>query len=90
MRFSIAVLLSMVAAVSADIYMTSPVATTIFTAGQNSTITWQDDGKTPNLQALGPCKVSIYVGNAIQQVRIQVHISGVGHLIFVVCRLLCN
>jgi hypothetical protein len=76
MRFA-AFFLSLVAAASANIYITSPVAGTVFTAGQNSSITWQDDGNSPSLQAIGPCKVSIYVGNAIQQTSLQLIVGSV-------------
>jgi hypothetical protein len=69
--------LSLVAAASANIYITSPVAGTVFTAGENSTITWQDDGKSPSLESLGPCKVSVYIGNAIQQTSLQLIVDSV-------------
>jgi hypothetical protein len=69
--------LSLVAAASANVYVTSPVAGTVFTAGQNSTITWKDDGMSPPLQSFGPAKVSIYIGNAQQQTSLQLIVSSV-------------
>lgn len=48
--------------------ITSPVASTTFAAGQQETITWQDDGMTPSLTSFGPALIGIYVGNANQQV----------------------
>lgn len=78
MRFSAAAFfLSMVAAASATVYITSPVAGTVFTAGQNSTINWKDDGSSPSLQQFGPSKVSIYVGNSQQQTSLQLIVSNV-------------
>ncbi|KZT28223.1 hypothetical protein NEOLEDRAFT_1129554 [Neolentinus lepideus HHB14362 ss-1] len=55
----------------ATIFTTSPVASTSWPAGQQATISWQDDGISPSLQSFGPSKVSIYVGNAIQQTLLQ-------------------
>ena len=48
--------------------MTAPVASTQWQAGQQQTINWIDDGKTPNLQSFGASTVGLFVGNAIQQV----------------------
>jgi hypothetical protein len=48
--------------------ITSPVASTTWTAGQQATVTWQDDGMTPNLSSFGAALVGIYTGNANQQV----------------------
>jgi len=48
--------------------ITSPVASSTFAAGKQATISWQDDGSAPSLKDFGPAKVSIYVGNAQQQV----------------------
>ena len=48
--------------------MTAPVASTQWQGGAQQTITWIDDGKTPNLQSFVACTVGLFVGNAIQQV----------------------
>ncbi|TRM66898.1 hypothetical protein BD626DRAFT_484134 [Schizophyllum amplum] len=63
--------LSMVSAALANVYTTSPIASTTFTGGQPATISWQDDGESPSLKDFGPAKVSIYVGNAMQQTMLQ-------------------
>jgi len=55
----------------ANVFVTSPVASTTFHGGQVATITWQDDGNAPTLQAFGPAAVSIYAGNAQQQTLLQ-------------------
>ncbi|TBU38982.1 hypothetical protein BD309DRAFT_970729 [Dichomitus squalens] len=68
-------LLVLAAAVSpalATIYVTSPTASSQWTAGQQQTISWQDDGQSPSLANFGPSKVSVYVGNQIQQTPVQV------------------
>ncbi|OBZ66820.1 hypothetical protein A0H81_13319 [Grifola frondosa] len=55
----------------ANLYTTAPVATTSWAANTPQTISWQDDGTSPNLTSLGPCAVSVYVGNQIQQTLVQ-------------------
>jgi len=35
--------------VSANLYVTSPTGSTVWPAGQNATIKWQDDGTTPSV-----------------------------------------
>lgn len=70
--FSKAVIsLALAASALANVFVTSPVATTTFTAGQQATITWQDDGTTPNLTSFGPSLIGIYTGNANQQTLLQ-------------------
>lgn len=48
--------------------VTSPVASTSWAAGTQQTISWQDDGTSPDLKTFGPAKVTLGVGNAITQV----------------------
>lgn len=48
--------------------VTEPTASTTWAAGQPVTITWQDDGNTPNLTAFGPCTIGLYAGSQTQQV----------------------
>ncbi|KAH9474774.1 hypothetical protein JR316_0013239 [Psilocybe cubensis] len=55
----------------AGVFVTSPTQTTTFQAGQQATISWQDDGKAPSLSSFGPSKISIYVGNSLQQTSLQ-------------------
>lgn len=70
--FSKAVIsLALAASALANVFITSPVATTTFTAGQQATVTWQDDGLTPNLSSFGASLVGIYTGNANQQTLLQ-------------------
>ncbi|KAI0080399.1 hypothetical protein K474DRAFT_1672632 [Panus rudis PR-1116 ss-1] len=62
---------------SATVFITSPVASTNWAAGQQQTLSWQDDGASPSLKDFGPAKVSLAVGNAIQQTPVQVIAEGV-------------
>jgi len=56
----------------ATVYVTTPVASTTYTGGQNDAkVDWQDDNKAPSLKAFGPSKVGIFVGNAEQQTLLQ-------------------
>jgi hypothetical protein len=55
----------------ATVFVTEPVASTTYTAGQSAIVQWQDDGNTPTLAAFGPAKISIYAGNAQQQTSLQ-------------------
>ena len=48
--------------------MTNPTASTNIPAGKPFSITWQDDGKAPNLTAFGPATVGLYVGSESVQV----------------------
>lgn len=77
MRMIAAFILSLAAVVSANIFITSPTASSVWPAGQNATIQWQDDGNAPSLVQFGPAKISIYVGNAIQQTSLQLVVPNV-------------
>jgi len=57
--------------VHANVFITEPTSSTSWPAGQVATITWQDDGITPNLTAFGPCTIGLYAGNQIQQTLLQ-------------------
>ncbi|TCD68791.1 hypothetical protein EIP91_009805 [Steccherinum ochraceum] len=59
------------------LFITSPVASTTWAAGQQQTLSWQDDGQAPNLQAFGPALVTVAIGNAIQQTSLQTVVSSV-------------
>jgi len=48
--------------------VTAPVASTTYSGGKPAVVTWQDGGSTPSLKDFGPAQISIYVGNAQQQV----------------------
>lgn len=57
----------------ATVYVIEPVATTKYPAGvPGAVVSWQDDQKTPSLAMFGLASISIYVGNAIQQTKLQV------------------
>lgn len=76
--FSKAVIsLALAASALANVFITSPVASTTWTAGQQATVTWQDDGMTPNLTSFGAALVGIYTGNANQQTLLQIISSSV-------------
>lgn len=66
-----AVVLTLSASVLGNVFVTAPVATTTWNGGQKETVTWQDSGTPPTLQAFGPSLISIYVGNALQQTLLQ-------------------
>jgi len=65
------VVLGLSASAFANIYITQPVGSTSWTGGQQSTVSWQDDGQQPSLSAFGPAMVSIYAGNSQQQTLLQ-------------------
>eukprot|EP00914_Ancora_sagittata_P001374 GHVO01003605.1.p1 GENE.GHVO01003605.1~~GHVO01003605.1.p1 ORF type:complete len:221 (-),score=20.05 GHVO01003605.1:192-854(-) len=70
--FSTIVLLSaLVSSAFATVFITSPTATSTFTAGQNSTISWIDNSASPSLAQWGNAKVSIFTGNSNQQTLLQ-------------------
>ena len=47
---------------SASIYPTDPIASTVLSAGRVNKIHWIDDGNWPTLDAMGPVKIDLYVG----------------------------
>ncbi|KAF8558614.1 hypothetical protein OG21DRAFT_1404714 [Imleria badia] len=63
--------LALAASVLANVFLTSPVGTTTFTAGQTATVSWQDSGSAPSLAQFGNATFAIYVGNAIEQTPLQ-------------------
>ncbi|KAH7912838.1 hypothetical protein BJ138DRAFT_721920 [Hygrophoropsis aurantiaca] len=63
--------LALASSAFANVYITSPVAGSIFTAGQQSTISWQDNGQAPTLAQFGLASFGIYVGNSIEQTLLQ-------------------
>ncbi|CDO70070.1 hypothetical protein BN946_scf184601.g23 [Trametes cinnabarina] len=70
-----------------NLFMTSPVASTTWAAGQQQTISWKDDGSAPSLAELGLCKISVYVGSQTQQTLVQaiadnVNVSSTGSVVF--------
>jgi len=65
------VVLALSASAFANVFITNPTSSTTFNGGQSATVSWQDDGKQPTLQAFGPAIVSIYAGNSQQQTLLQ-------------------
>ncbi|KAI0046773.1 hypothetical protein FA95DRAFT_1559726 [Auriscalpium vulgare] len=55
----------------ATVFMTSPVASTSWQAGQQFTVSWQDDGTAPNLQSFGPSSIGLFAGSVQQQTLLQ-------------------
>ncbi|KAF9224943.1 hypothetical protein BS17DRAFT_779332 [Gyrodon lividus] len=84
--FSAIVSLALAASALANVYITSPVASTTFTAGQQATVSWQDNGQSPSLVQFGNATFAIYVGNAIQQTPLQniatVNVSTTSSIVF--------
>jgi len=68
---------SLVSVAFATVYVTAPVASTSYHAGQSAVVSWIDDTHTPLLAQFGPASISIYVGNAHQQTSLQVLNSSV-------------
>jgi len=69
--FASILLLAALPTAFANLYVTQPVATTVWPVGTTVTLQWQDDGATPNLAALGVCDVGIFAGNVNQQTLLQ-------------------
>jgi len=75
--FSKALLISSLVSVAyATVYVTAPVASTTYTAGQSAVVNWQESGTAPLLKDFGLAKISIFVGNAQQQTPLQELSSG--------------
>ncbi|KAG7451636.1 uncharacterized protein BT62DRAFT_984680 [Guyanagaster necrorhizus] len=72
MLFSSFILLGLTSSALANIYITDPVASTVMTAGQSTSIAWQDTTDSPSLSEFGVSKFSVAVGNAISQTILQV------------------
>ncbi|CAE6501316.1 unnamed protein product [Rhizoctonia solani] len=67
----VALVAALAPAVLAGPYFTAPVSGTVCKGGEACTITWQDDGKAPDLATFGDCNVGLYTGNSQQQTMIQ-------------------
>ncbi|KAI0279570.1 hypothetical protein BGY98DRAFT_416163 [Russula aff. rugulosa BPL654] len=55
----------------ATVFITHPTNGVSIPAGQAFTITWMDDGSSPNLTAFGPASIGLYVGTVTQQTQLQ-------------------
>lgn len=56
------IIISLATTVSAGLYGTSPVATTVWDAGRSQTVTWTDDRSAPHLAQLGPVDIELLSG----------------------------
>jgi hypothetical protein len=63
---------SLISVAFATVYVTAPVASTTYQAGQSAVVSWIDDNNAPTLAQFGLASISIYVGNAKQQTSLQV------------------
>jgi len=80
--------LSFVSVAFATVYVTAPVAATVYSGGQSATISWQDSGSPPTLAQFGNAKISIYAGNAQEQTSLQlvnasVNVASVSSISFI-------
>ncbi|KAK0498730.1 hypothetical protein EDD18DRAFT_1070313 [Armillaria luteobubalina] len=66
------VLFGLATSALATVYITDPVGSTVWNAGDTVTVSWQDDGTSPTLAAFGASKFAIAVGNSLQQTTLQV------------------
>jgi hypothetical protein len=69
--FSKALIVAALCAQALAVYITNPVASTTLSGGKETTITWEQAKDGPTLKDFGPCKISVYVGNALQQTSLQ-------------------
>ncbi|KAK0205315.1 hypothetical protein DFS33DRAFT_757625 [Desarmillaria ectypa] len=69
---SVFVLFGLATSALATVYITDPVGSTVWNAGDTVTVSWQDDGASPTLEAFGAAKFAIAVGNSLQQTTLQV------------------
>src|SRR6202035_1886253 len=58
-----AIVLASTNSVSAALYPTRPVASTVFTTGQSEDVTWRDDRMKPHLWDLGPMDIDLFTGD---------------------------
>jgi len=65
------VVLALSASALANVFITSPTSSSTFPAGKSASVSWQDDGKLPNLQTFGLAIVALYTGNSQQQTLLQ-------------------
>jgi len=71
------VLLALASQAFATVFITNPVATSSFVGGAEVTISWIESGSGPTLEEFGPSIISVYVGNAQQQTRLQTIVEDV-------------
>ncbi|PSR71475.1 hypothetical protein PHLCEN_2v12640 [Hermanssonia centrifuga] len=52
--------------VSAGIYGTSPIASTVWSAGSSEFVTWMDDKSVPRLADMGNINVELFGGDDVR------------------------
>jgi len=62
---------ALVSSAFATVFITSPTASSTFTAGTTATISWEDNGNSPTTPSWGNATVGIWAGNANQQTELQ-------------------
>jgi len=69
---------SLIPVAFAGVYVTAPVETTTYSGGKaGAVVSWMDDKLAPSLTDIGVASISIFVGNAKQQTRLQTLNPGV-------------
>lgn len=58
-------LLLLVSSAAAGLYPTRPIASTVFSAGRMSTITWINDDTEPTLSQIGPVRIDLFTGDDV-------------------------
>lgn len=62
-------MLSNVRPTSAALYTTSPTLNTVWTAGENVSISWTDDGQFPEVLNLGPFDIELHDRNGVRSIN---------------------
>jgi len=63
LRLSVCTLLLFVSSATAGLYPTRPIASTVFSAGRMSTITWINDDTQPSLSQMGTVRIDLFSGD---------------------------
>lgn len=63
--FSVLSLLLLVSSATAGLYPTRPIASTVFSAGRLSTITWINNDDAPTLSQIGPVRIDLFSGDDV-------------------------
>lgn len=56
--------------VSAGLYATAPIASTVWSAGSSQTVTWTDDKSTPHLGQLGLINIELLSDDDVSYLRV--------------------
>ncbi|TFY62234.1 hypothetical protein EVJ58_g3993 [Rhodofomes roseus] len=63
MKLLFGTLLLLASSAAAGLYPTRPIASTVFSAGRLSTITWINDDTQPSVSQMGPIRIDLYSGD---------------------------